>query len=164
MHSQKGYTTGKRIRLLPQRFCLPSSGESHCSGINYRILGKKCLDVLCESVSGINGIKPVGDITQMWIKFVTTNLFDGNPQIWQMFWKVGLDYDIDIPKSSVMSTYITDNCNATQPVTHVFKLRNHEATTDSLLCCTIIHIGIKFGKRTKRGDLQCLPKIGRAHV
>ena len=152
---------GKSIRtwldLFPQRLVLPPSGHPHSGRINSRVLGKKRLDILGECVCRIDGIEPVGDVAKVGIEFVTIDLSVGNPWIRKVVGNVRLDYDIDIPKASVVGTDVADNRNTTQPVTQILILWDHETTAHSLFCSTIVHVGIEFGKRTKRGNLQCFP-------
>ena len=148
---------GNVLFLFPQWFVLPTSRKAHSRWVDDWVLHEQILDVLDEGVLRMDGIEPIGDVAQVGIELVAIDLFVRNPLIGQMVRKVWLDYDVDIPKACVVGADITDNSNATQPVSHVLKLGYHKTTADSLFCSTIIHVGIEFGKRTKRGNLQCFP-------
>ena len=146
--------------LLPKRFVFPSSGTPHSGGINNRVFGEQSLDVLCESVRRIDSVEPVGDVTEMGVELVTIDLAVDYPWIRQIVGNVWLYHDVDVPETSVMGTDITNNSNATQPVTHVLKLGNHETSANRFLGSVIAHVTVKFGKRSHRGHLHCLPNWG----
>lgn len=143
--------------LLPQWFTLPFLWESHGSRVNDRIFGKQFFDVLGESVGRVDRIEPVCDIAQVGIKFVTVDLSVSNPWIRKMVGNVGLNNDIRIPKTAMVGTYIADNRNATQPVSHILELGYHETSANSFLSSVVTHVAIKFGKGSHRCHLHRLP-------
>lgn len=50
--------------LLPLRFALKSSWESHGRWVNDGVLRKQSLDVLREGVIRIDAVEPVGDVAE----------------------------------------------------------------------------------------------------
>ena len=147
----------RRGGLFPQRFILVPSWKSHCSGAGSGIHLEQSLDVLRESVRRIDAVEPVGDVAQMGIEFVAVNLLVGNPRMGKMTGKVWLDHDVCVPKAGMVGADVTYNSNAPQPVAHILKLWNAKTAADGLLCGTVVHVGVKLGKRSERCYLQCLP-------
>ena len=64
----------RTLLLLPQRFILPSIGESHGGRIDNGILGEQRLDVICECALGIDGTEPIGNINNKPPLFQSLNL------------------------------------------------------------------------------------------
>ena len=156
-HKEGPYADTYRVVLLPQRLVFPISGESHSRRINHGVSGKECFNVLCEGICRIDGVKPVGDIAQVGVELVGCDLPYRYPLIWHTCGNAWIDYNVGIPKTSMMSTNVPYDRYASQPTTHIFKLRNHETSADCFLCSTIIHIAIKAGERSHRGDFHRLP-------
>lgn len=144
-------------KLLPQRFLPPPSGHPHCSRVNHRIFGKQCLDVLGESIGRIDGVEPIGDVAEVGIEFVGSELSIRNPSIGKSSWKAGIDYDSCVPKAGMVGTDVTNDGDTAQPTAHILKLWDAETTADDLLGSTVVHIAVKFGKRSHRCDLHCFP-------
>ena len=146
-----------RVVLLPQRLILVSSWKSHCCRVSGRILREQALDILDESVGRIDAIEPVGDIAQMGIELVGCYLSVGYPLIWQAIREVGLNHDVGIPKTGMVGTNVTNDCNAAEPVAHILELRDHETTADGLLGGTVVHVSVELGECTHRSHFECFP-------
>ena len=61
-------------KLLPQGFALPSTRESHCGRVNDGVLGEQGLNIRCEGARRINGVEPIGDVAEMRIELVGSEL------------------------------------------------------------------------------------------
>ena len=156
-HKGMPYAGTCRSSLLPQWFVLPSSWKSHRRRINDGVLREQGLDVLGEGIGRIDAIEPVGNVAEMGVKFVGGNLSVGYPRTWQASWQAGCNNDIGIPKASVMGTDVSYDGKATKPCTHIFKLWDHEASTDGFLGSTVAHIAVKPGKCSHRSHLHRFP-------
>ena len=146
-----------RVVLLPQRLILVSSWKSHCCRVSGRILREQALDILDESVGRIDAVEPVGDIAQMGIELVGYYLSVGYPLIWQAIREDGLNHDVGIPKTGMVGTNVTNDCNAAEPVAHILELRDHETTADGLLGGTVVHVSVELGECTHRSHFECFP-------
>ena len=145
------------LPLLPKRFVLPPSWASHGCGGNDRVFGKQGLDVLGEGVGRIYGVEPVGDVAEMGVELVGGELPNGYPSIGKATGKAGVDDYNCIPESGIVSADITDDCYAAQPTTHILKLWDGETATNGFLGCAVVHIAVKFGKRSHRCHFHSLP-------
>ena len=143
--------------LLPQRLIMPPTGKSHGGGVNNGVLGEQSLDVLSESVGRIDGIEPVGDIAQVGVEFIGSELSICYPCIGKSVWKAGIDNDDSVPETGVVSTDVANNGDTAQPTTHILKLRNTKTTADSLFGSAIVHVAVEFGKCSHRCDLHSFP-------
>ena len=70
-----------RVGLLPQRFVSPPTRTPHGCGVYHGIFDEQGLDVLCEGICRIDGIKPVGDVAQVGVELVINN----KPPLFQSF-------------------------------------------------------------------------------
>ena len=156
-HKEGTYAETCRSGLLPQRFTLPPSWKSHRGRVNNRIFREQSLDVLRECVGRIDAVEPVGDVAQMGIEFVGSKLTIGYPSIGKATGKAGVDDYNCIPESGMVSADITDDCYAAQPTTHILKLWDGETATNGFLGCAVVHIAVKFGKRSHRCHFHSLP-------
>ena len=147
-HKEGAYAEPCRSGLLPQRFILPTLWTPHCGRVYNGVLCKQRLDVLDEGVGRIDAVKPVGDVAQMGIEFVGSKLTIGYPSIGKATGKAGVDDYNCIPESGMVSADITDDCYAAQPTTHILKLWDGETATNGFLGCSVVHIAVKFGKRS----------------
>lgn len=96
----------------------------------------------------MDGIEPVGNIAQVWIEFVTINLPIGNLCMRKTIRKIVLDHDVCIPKSGMMCADVANNCDASQPIAHIFKFWNHKTAAYSFLCGIVTHVAVKFRECT----------------
>lgn len=156
-HKEGAYAETYYVVLLPQRFTHPSSWKPHRSRIDNGIFHEQSLDVLGEGVGRIDAVEPVGDVAQMGIELVGCYLLVGYPLIWKAIREVGLNHDVGIPKTGMMGTNVTNNCNATEPVAHILEFGDHETTANGFLCSTVVHVGIEFGEYTHRSHFECFP-------
>ena len=143
--------------LFPQWLTLPSTRESHCSRVNDRIFREQGPDICCEGVRLVNGVEPVGDVAEMRIEFVGSELTICNPSVGKSARKAGIDDNSSIPETSVVCTNVTNYGNTAQPTSHILKLGNHETTTDGFLGCTVVHVAVKFGQCSHRCHLHRFP-------
>ena len=91
-----------RIGLEPQRFILPSSWKPHRSRVDNRIFHEQGLDVLGEGVGRIDAVEPVGDVAQMGIEFVGSELTIGNPSIGKMARKAGVNNNLLLEREQLL--------------------------------------------------------------
>ena len=156
-HKEGFYAATSRGRLLPQRFILPASGHPHCGWVNGGEFREQCLDVFGEGVSRVDGVEPVGNVAEVWIKFVGGELSICNPSIGKSAWKAGINDDNSIPKAGMVGTDVANDGDTAQPTAHIFKFWDAKTTADGLFGSTVVHIAVELGKRSHRCDLHRFP-------
>ena len=101
-HKNESYAETCRSGLLPQRFALPVAGHPHRGRGNNRVFREQCLEVLRECVSRIDAVEPVGDVAQMGIEFVGSELTIGNPSIGKMARKAGVNNNLLLEREQLL--------------------------------------------------------------
>lgn len=146
------------VALLPQWFGLPSSGESHCSGINDGVLREQSLDVLRKSVSTLNGVKPISNVTELGIKLIWMDVPVQNPRQSCPSWQYGHDGETTVPNTGMMGTFVSQDCDACQPTAQNEMLGQSQFPSHKVFCHMVREVGVELGQSAKCQDFKRFPR------
>ena len=151
------YAGTYRVELLPQRLVLPTSGTPHSGGINNRIFGKQCFDVLCKGVRRIDGIEPVGDIAQVGIEFVWMDISISNPYQRRPSWQYWHNRETTVPNTGMMGAFVAQNGDTGQPTAQNKVLRQTEIPRYKVFCRVVRKVCVEFRQSSERQYLKSFP-------
>ena len=132
-------------------------GESHgCRG-NHRVFGKQSLDVFDESVRRINGVQPIGDATELGIKFKGMYVPVCNPRHRCLSRQYRHNRETAVPDASMVSTLVSQYSDACQPTAQNEMLRQSEVLCHQIFRSIVRKVSVEFRNGAKCQDLKRFP-------